>query len=138
MSWQDILKVYARPMPSREDDWADIADEVVREMNYPGEDEPEGNDKACYLNLDDFQFNVTTDDSYMGEYIAIKVEPEGEIKVIDDDTGKTIKTIDSSQVDYTIEIGQQSRRDVTQIELGAEYHLESYNKGKLYISVVLG
>ena len=136
MSWQEILKVYAKPMPSRERDWADIADEVVREMDYPGEDEPEGNDKACYLHLDDFQFNVTTDDS--GEYIEIKVEPEGEIKVIDDDTGKTIKTIDSSQVDYTIEIGKQSRSDTTQIELGAEYHLESYHKGKLYVSVVLG
>tara|TARA_R100000234_G_C4941152_1_gene153002 strand:+ start:366 stop:779 length:414 start_codon:yes stop_codon:yes gene_type:complete len=137
MSWQDILKVYARPMPSREDNWADIADEVVREINYPGEDEPEGNDKACYLDLDDFQFNITTDDS--SEEIAIKVEPEGEIKVIDDDTGKTIKTIDSSEVDYTIEIdSRQEERDATQIELSVEYYLESYHEGKLYVSVVLG
>lgn len=132
-------------MPSRQDDWADIADEVVREMNYPGEDEPEGNDKACYLNLDGFQFNITTDDS--SEEIEIKVEPEGEIKVIDDDTGKTIKTIDSSDVDYTIEIDSQQRREgVTQIDssipnsiwLSAEYYLESYHQGKLYVSVVLG
>ena len=124
-------------MPSREDNWADIADEVVREINYPGEDEPEGNDKACYLDLDDFQFNITTDDS--SEEIAIKVEPEGEIKVIDDDTGKTIKTIDSSEVDYTIEIdSRQEERDATQIELSVEYYLESYHEGKLYVSVVLG
>jgi hypothetical protein len=130
MKWEEILKAEAT-VTGNTNDWSDIGEQVAKEIDY------EGNEKACYVNVDDFGFNLKVDDS--GEHLAISVEPYGKIRVIDDDEGNDILTLKPEDIDHTIEIDSKSTAaDDDTIVLGAEYYLESFHNGKMQISVVLG
>jgi len=53
--WKDILKAEAAVAGNR-NDWLDIGEKVAKEIKYGG------NEKACYINLDDFGFKLNADD----------------------------------------------------------------------------
>jgi len=128
--WKDILKAEAVVAGNR-NDWLDIGEKVAKEIKYGG------NEKACYINLDDFGFKLNADDS--GDDLAISVEAYGEIVVVDNDIGEDIKTLTPKDINFSVEIDAKSvKADNDTIVLGAEYYLENFYKGKLDISVVLG